>query len=312
MNGMELARAFWDAHRDGLFAGDLAPYAERAAAGLVGVGSECWGYDDETSRDHDWGPGCCIWLTRDDYEAVGAELSRRYAEAAARPFMGFQPRVPASASAAGRVGVFRVEAFYVRFLHEGMPRTLEEWRRADEVQLAAVTNGEVFQDGAGRFTEIRERLLAYYPNDLRLHRIANGCLIAAQAGQYNFPRQAARHEDLAALAALARFSDAAQQVVFALEKRYRPFYKWSARRMLELGDLGRSVHGHLDAALTMFRSGNAAAATQAVEHACERITAELLERGLSTCRDAWLAAQAEQVNAHVEDEALRCSNLMEL
>ena len=311
MNGMELARAFWDAHEDELFAGDLAPYAERAAAGLVGEGSECWGYDDETSRDHDWGPGCCIWLTRDDYEAVGAELARRYAEAASRPFMGFQPRVPASASAAGRVGVFRIEAFYVRFLHEGMPRTLEEWRHADEVQLAAATNGEVFRDGAGRFTEIRERLLAYYPNDLRLHRIANGCLIAAQAGQYNFPRQAARGEDLAALAALARFSDAAQQVVFALERRYRPFYKWSARRMLELGDLGRSVHGHLDAALAMFRSGNAAAATQAVEHACERITAELLEQGLSTCRDAWLAAQAEQVNAHVEDDALRCSNLME-
>ena len=311
MNGMELAQAFWDEHKDELFAGELAPYAERAAAGLVGEGSECWGYDDETSRDHDRGPGCCIWLTRDDFDAVGAELARRYEKAASQPFQGFQPRVPASASAAGRVGVFRVEAFYVRFLHEGMPRALDEWRRADEVQLAAATNGRVFVDGAGRFTEIRERLLAYYPEDLRLHRIANGCLIAAQAGQYNFPRQAVRGEDLGALAALSRFSDAAQQVVFALEKTYRPFYKWSARRMLELGDFGRSVHGHLDAALAMFRSGNVSAATQAIEHACERITAELVDRGLSSSSDAWLVSQAEQVNARVQDESLRNSNLME-
>lgn len=311
MNGMELARNFWETYRDELFSGELAPYAERAAAGLVGEGSECWGFDDETSRDHDWGPGCCIWLSREDYAEIGAELQARYDRCAARPLSGFPPRALLPPGAPKRVGVFRIEAFYVRFLPNGMPRTLDDWRKAKEISLAAVTNGEVFEDGLGRFSEIRGNLLSYYPEDLRLHRIANGCMLAAQAGQYNFGRQAARGETLAALAALAQFSDAVQQIAYALARRYKPFYKWSARGLLGLGPLGQQVHSQLENAVTLFRSGNVPATAAAIERTCEIVVEELGPQGLTTSSDPWLLVQAEQVNARVADDALRCSDLME-
>lgn len=311
MQGLELARAFWETYREELFSGDLVEYADRAAAGLVGEGSECWGYDDEASRDHDWGPGCCIWLTRDDYALIAPELQRRYDACASRPLAGFAPRPPAAPGSQRRVGVFRVEAFYVQLLPQGMPQGLDGWRSAREHALAAATNGQVFCDGAGRFTEIRDRLLAYYPDDLRLHRIAHGCVIAAQAGQYNLPRQMARGEELAALAALSRFQDAAERIAYALARRYRPFYKWSSRGLLDVSELGRELHALLSEALGTFRAGDARSMSGAVERTCERIARELVREGLSDTPEPWLLAQAEQVNAHVQDEGLRAADLME-
>ena len=48
-----------------------------ASPQLVGHGSECYGFDDALSRDHDFGPRVCLWLTADDYAEFGERLPGR-------------------------------------------------------------------------------------------------------------------------------------------------------------------------------------------------------------------------------------------
>ncbi len=306
--GLELARALWEASREELFAGEMSVLAKRAAAGLVGEGSECFGYDDVTSRDHDWGPGYCVWLAPVDYAAFGQQLQLRYAEIERRGLDGLarpetRPR---------RTGVFSITRFYEQLLKADMPSTFDDWRSLDETALAAATNGELFCDGLGEFTQMRNRLLAYYPEDIRLRKIARGCLVAAQSGQYNLMRQAKRGEELSALAALAAFSDAIQQIVFALARRYKPFYKWSSKMLGELGILGQEARFALDGIAALWRAGEIEGTTALIEALCAHIAEALAGEGLVDEADPWLVSCAEQVNARIDDPAYRATSLFEV
>ena len=62
MKGLELAKRLYEERARKLFENELPDLIPQMAVGLVGEGSECFGFDDEISRDHDWGPAFCIWL----------------------------------------------------------------------------------------------------------------------------------------------------------------------------------------------------------------------------------------------------------
>lgn len=85
VSGLKLARAFWTQMGKPMIAAKYPQYAGRIAAGLVGHGSECYGFDDVYSQDHDFGPRFCLWLTDEDYAAIGEQLEADY-EALPRKF----------------------------------------------------------------------------------------------------------------------------------------------------------------------------------------------------------------------------------
>ena len=191
MKGLELSRAYWEKCALPLFRRELPAFLERAAVGLVGEGSECFGFDDEISQDHDWGPGFCLWLPEGEWaewqDAVEALLARL-----PDTYEGFPARM-APAKRMGRVGPLSIEGFYGRFI--GMPQppqTWKQWRLVPEQFLAVSTNGAVFSDRLGAFTAFREALLGFYPEDVRLKKIAARCMGMAQAGQYNLLRSLKR------------------------------------------------------------------------------------------------------------------------
>ena len=237
MNGLDLAERFYEECGRPLIGERFPDYAGRIAAGLVGEGSECFGFDDDLSHDHDWGPGFCLWLTAGDHAEIGAGLQALY-EGLPASFGGFS-RPTMGPRAGKRAGVFEVTEFYRRFArYDHVPATLAEWRALPETFLATATNGRVFTDPLGEFTAFREGLLAFYPEDLRRKKIAARCAAAGQAGQYNYGRSIERGEWVAAHCSLSAFVEAVISLVYLLNKRYRPFYKWMHRGMQGLPVLG--------------------------------------------------------------------------
>ena len=233
MKGLETAKQYYEIYGRQMIRGQFPERADQTAAGLVGYGSECLGFDDEISTDHDYGPSFCIWLPRELYQQCGKEMQAAY-DALPKEFMGCSARVEEE-QGKGRVGVLCLEDFYLEILGtDRVPETEAEWFSLSEASLSTATNGAVFEDPCGKFTRIREGLLSYYPQEVWRKKLAESLARAAQAGQYNYARAMKRGERIAAEIALTEFVKETMQIVYLLNKKYAPFYKWMHRGMKEL------------------------------------------------------------------------------
>lgn len=283
--------------------GDLVP---SLALGLVGEGSDCFGFDDSFSRDHDWGPGLCLWLPSTvlaEHEGkVKAALSELPREHAGYPVMVGEDGL-------GRRGLLPVEGFYSRFLGRvSPPETWREWRLIPEHFLAVCTNGEVFVDNLGEFTRWRKALQAFYPEDVRLKKIACRLAVMAQAGQYNLQRSMRRKASVAAMFAAARFAEQACSLVYLLNKRYAPFYKWMHRGLDDIPGLGEKVRDSLNSLAGIDFSQGPFSADQPValvEGLCVAVVDELLSLGLSDVQGSWLMDHAASVQGKIGTPELR-------
>jgi len=301
MRGLDLAERYFEECGRPRLEAEFPELWNRIAAGLVGPGSECFGFDDELSRDHDWGPGFCLWLTDADQRAAGARLQQAYA-ALPDSFAGFAVQRE-SRWGAGRRGVFAIGDFYRRFVGlDRPPRTLAEWRAIPEAHLATATNGRVFHDPLGEFARFREALLGFYPEDVRLKKIAARCMTAGRAGQYNLPRSAQRGEPLAAPLAEARFCSVAISLVFLLNRRYAPFSKWMHRALRPLPLLGEVVHRLL---ADLVAGYGFAKKIQLAEEICAQLAGGLRAAGLSDSPSEALVEHGPRVQQTIRDPELR-------
>lgn len=237
--GMELARAFWEQAGKPMLRERYPEYAGRIAAGLVGYGSECFGFDDAYSRDHDFGARFCLWLTDEDYAAIGESLQRDYDRIAAawraeHVSLGapLSPATPRAQGAARRDGVFRIGDFFegiTGYRQAPAQDAPHEWLMLDEPTLATATNGQVFADALGTFSSTRQGF-TFMPEDVRLSLISRRLGMIAQAGQYNLPRMLKRDNGPAAMASIHEFAQATVSLVFLINNPasvgYAPYYKW--------------------------------------------------------------------------------------
>ena len=227
--GLALCKAYYEAYGEPMIREKFGAYRHRIAAGMVGRGSECFGYDDEASRDHDWGPNFCLWVSDETYAEIGEALEEAYLSLP-REFMGFQ-RAP-EVNGRGRRGVWRIGEFYRSLVGADCYEAID-WREVPDHGLAAAVNGEVFRDEEGIFTELRRKLEEGYPPKIRYLKLAEAAAGFSQAAQYNYARMLKRGDSLTAGMMVWDGLKAAMKLQHYIEGKYPPHDKWLFHSMKE-------------------------------------------------------------------------------
>jgi hypothetical protein len=210
---------------------------EQAAIGLFGHGSEALGLDDELSSDHHWGlridalfPDAVFRKKAEQIKAVvSANLPTHYRGHTLRE---------AHVAGAG-LAPESMEGFLLRTIGiDHAPQTHAEWLAIPEEDIIHVINGEIWHDPSGRFSAVRAVFNAYYPEPVRLRRIAHWCRFFSGMGTYALNRALLRNNEFYALTRLTNALRLGIQLAFLLDKHYFPYDKWLMAYLGRLPRLG--------------------------------------------------------------------------
>ena len=310
MNGLELSKAFYEQFGAPMLHEQFPDEEKYIAVGLLGSGSECLGFDDEISQDHDFEPGFCLLLPGEDVidRRTAFQLERAYAKLP-KEFMGFRRSALAPVGGA-RHGVLRTSEFFTEKV--GAPDgvlTVDQWLKLPQQALLEATGGAIFRDDLGAVTAIRAALSAM-PEDVRRKRLGGQLLLMAQAGQYNYLRCLKHGEPAAAQLAVNEFVKSCIETVFLLNRAYAPYYKWSFRAMRRLKTLSLTAET-LEYLLTTGNDGELAETKyDMIESTAGDIIDELQNQGLTKAICGDLEKHAYSVNDGIEDGDIRNLNIL--
>lgn len=310
MKGIELSKKYFEAFGKEILETEFSSVLPLLAVGLAGSGSECLGFDDKVSEDHDFEPGFCIFLPDEDTvdRRTAFLLERAYAKLP-KEFMGYK-RSPLSPVGGNRHGVIRMEDFFLEKAGSRDGRLSPcQWFSTPEQGLLEATSGAVFFDNLGEFSAVRKRL-GYFPEDIRLKKLAGYLLLMGQSGQYNYKRCILRGDTAAAQLAAIEFAKSALHSIYLLNRAYMPYYKWSFKGLNGLSVLG-DLSGDLEYLISSGNSSDEAEKKAAViEDICVKIAADLKAQGLTEADGSEMEQQAYAVNERITDHAVRTMHIL--
>lgn len=220
-------------------------YENRIAVGFVGEGSDCFGFDDEISSDHDYEEGFTIWLTEDDYDKIGGKLQEEYEKLVSKGGSGADRH---NIFLDKRRGVSTINRFYNELLgtNENYEDNFDiDYTSTQEYQLAQAVNGQVFRDDAGIFSRVRNHIKEYYPENIWRQKLAGALHDFSQYAQSNYARMMARKDYVTAKLCVAKGIESAMDIAYLLNKEYAPYYKWKHKGMEGFSKL-RDLHSVLE------------------------------------------------------------------
>lgn len=285
--GLELCRQYYETFGKPMLQRMFPDIWEQLTIGLAGEGSECFGYDDAYSQDHDFGAGFCIWVPDEMAEAKITALQQAY-NLLPKTYCGITRKTMPQGE--HRVGVCRTSDFYQRLLGvPGVPKTEQEWLQIEEAQLAAATNGVLFKDSNQAFSKIRNQLQQGYPEAVRLRRLAQETAWMAQRGQYNVPRLLQRNDKLTTMLAFSHFAESAMRAAHLCARSYAPYYKWllhSTEQLPQGAELAALLQKSTTLPLEQWE-------TEIIAPVCAIIARQMKEQGISTQEESYMQVHAE-------------------
>lgn len=223
---------------------------EQAAIGIFGYGSEALRLDDALSSDHHWGLRIDALFPDAIFRVKGEAIKQVVAANLPAAYKGHSLR-EAHVSGAG-LAPESISAYLTRTIGLSQPpQTYAEWLSIPEEDIIHVINGEVWHDPRGEFTAIRSVFAGYYPEPVRLRRIAHWCRFFSGMGVYALKRAILRDNEFYAT---TRFSNAIRlgiQLAFLLDKHYFPYDKWLMSYFARLPRLYQALGPIVDEAVKL-------------------------------------------------------------
>lgn len=209
-----------------IFERDFSDVSAQTAFGVFGYGSDVLRMDDEFSRDHNWGIRINALMPDAVYSARHQEILSRVSSQIPLTWRGHALQQGFANTFGLELG--SLEGFLARTIGIARPpQNNLEWLNIPEEDITHVIGGEVWHDPLGKFSAVRETLNAYYPEPVRLRRIAHWARYFSGMGAYALKRAILRGSDYYANITFTRAIRLGVQMSFLLDKRYFPYDKWT-------------------------------------------------------------------------------------
>lgn len=305
MKAIELSKEYFYDIAYPIFKKEYPQIEDIWAVGLVGEGSENFRLDDEISKDHDYGPGFCIWLKKED-KIIHERKIEEILNKLPKKFKGYE-RIE-TRGAGKRIGLFSIEEFYYKYTSfEKFPISDIDFLKIPESFLATATNGEVFFDNCKIFTKYRNYLKDFYPSDVLKKKLAAYLFQMGQAGQYNLKRSLDRNDIGGVFFSKNEFVDGLFGALFLFAKVYMPYYKLKFRRLESLNYYPKELFSDIKRFMLSSKKDELIDLSEKLSIYVKDI---LNFRNMTNSDETFLVIQAEQVQESIKNPQIRAMSLM--
>ncbi|MBB3132258.1 hypothetical protein FHS19_006987 [Paenibacillus rhizosphaerae] len=205
------------------------------AAGLFG-GSQCHGNDDEVSRDHGWGPGFGVWLSKENKDLYGESLQKTL-DKLPKEYLNYKW----SKGAQRACPIFEINSYIKQITgYEDAPENDLEWLNIKEENLFEITHRPIFYDASGEVSR-RFQKFATYPEDIWKMRLSETLSNLWLWSVKYIKRAVIRGDITSARFNWGRFAEYAMKSGFLLSKKYAPYEKWLYTEFSKLPDFGKGI-----------------------------------------------------------------------